>query len=272
MRTAYISGPMTGYVEHNYPTFNHIADTLNLQGWNVYNPAGHFGGDHDRARSEYLRADTQDILRVDTFVLLPDWQTSPGALLEVTLAYNLGVRDFFTWDFDSDRPVAVGFEDHVRPFLCDDYFPDHDPNHQAPDGTKQPDAWKEGPADLDPGPDQTILEEAQSLTRGDRQAAYGHPMSDFTCMGNITQAILSRYYESEGYALVRVEDDGSWEEPSEGPMQLPRIPARISTMLMQAVKLSREAAKPKRDNRVDGAGYWDTTQMACEADPSVDKA
>jgi hypothetical protein len=25
---------------------------------------------------------------------------------------------------------------------------------------------------------------------------------------------------------------------------------------MQAVKLSREAANPARDNRVDGAGYW----------------
>ena len=32
-------------------------------------------------------------------------------------------------------------------------------------------------------------------------------------------------------------------------------------LMMVAVKLSREAGKPKRDNRVDGAGYLECADM-----------
>jgi hypothetical protein len=93
---------------------------------------------------------------------------------------------------------------------------------------------------------------------GDRQAAYGHPDSDFTAMGRITAAILSRWLESEGLAL-RPRD------PDEGPTFMPDIPARVSTMLMQSVKLSREAANPKQDNRDDGIGYWVCTDRSVKA-------
>ena len=128
-----------------------------------------------------------------------------------------------------------------------------------------------GPADLDPGPDQTILEEAQGLTRGARQAQYGHPMSDFQAMGRITAAILGRWLESEGYTLWKQEPLGPQPQHVDGdskrsPVYFPDIPPRIATMLMQSVKLSRGAARPSHDNRVDGAGYWDCTDMAVEAE------
>ena len=39
---------------------------------------------------------------------------------------------------------------------------------------------------------------------------------------------------------------------------------RICCLMMAAVKLSREAGKSKRDNRVDGAGYFECAQMIAD--------
>lgn len=99
-----------------------------------------------------------------------------------------------------------------------------------------------------------IEEEAHDLVYGDRQAAYGHPSSDFTAMGRITAAILSRWLESAGYVVQRSADIVLHEVP-EGPVRLPDIPPGIVALVMTAVKLSRESAQPRRDNRVDLIGY-----------------
>ena len=74
---------------------------------------------------------------------------------------------------------------------------------------------------------ETILEEAQRLVGGDRNTAYGHPLEDMTRTGRIWAAILG------------VES----------------ITAEQVALCMIGVKLSRECNAPKRDNRVDAAGY-----------------
>jgi len=38
----------------------------------------------------------------------------------------------------------------------------------------------------------------------------------------------------------------------------------FACLMMVAVKLSREAGKPKRDNRVDGCGYFECADMCLE--------
>jgi hypothetical protein len=96
-----------------------------------------------------------------------------------------------------------------------------------------------------PAPER-ITDEAWRLVMGDRGAAYGHPDSDFKAMGRITGAIINRWLESEGYGIT-VDGDRT---------DFPDIPPRIVALIQTAVKLSRESAKPKRDNRVDGIGYW----------------
>jgi len=83
---------------------------------------------------------------------------------------------------------------------------------------------------------------------GDRSAAYGPPSSDFRAMGRISGAILERWLESKGLVLC---DSGGRK-----PVDFPDIEPRIVALVQQAVKLSRESALPKRDNRVDGIGYW----------------
>lgn len=81
--------------------------------------------------------------------------------------------------------------------------------------------------------EESVLEEAQRLVHGDRGAAYGHPLDDFGRTGRMWGAILG----------------------------IPDVPPEAVALCMVAVKLSREVNHPKRDNRVDGPGYWETADM-----------
>jgi hypothetical protein len=88
----------------------------------------------------------------------------------------------------------------------------------------------------EPLPPESALEEAQRLVHGDRGAAYGHPIDDYTRTGRMWGAILG----------------------------IPDIDPRVCCLMMAAVKISREVNAPKRDNRVDLAGYAECAQMVAE--------
>lgn len=97
-----------------------------------------------------------------------------------------------------------------------------------------------------------ITDEAWNLVMGDRQASYGHPASDFAAMGRISGAILSRWLESEGLAIVPKEMLEEW--PDE-PVHFPDIEPRIVALIMTAVKISRLSAQHKHDSTTDLIGY-----------------
>jgi len=100
---------------------------------------------------------------------------------------------------------------------------------------------------------ETVLEEAQRLVQGPRQSSYSHPAQDFRATGRQWGAILENWLRSLG-----------WEQ------EVPDIPPRIVALMMTNLKLSREAHKPKRDNRVDGAGYLLCADMIVELEESDD--
>jgi hypothetical protein len=79
---------------------------------------------------------------------------------------------------------------------------------------------------------ESILEEAKRIVHGDRGENYGHPFEDFSRTAMIWSAILGIDVEPEQVALCMV-----------------------------GVKISREVNRPKRDNIVDGAGYFETLDM-----------
>lgn len=81
--------------------------------------------------------------------------------------------------------------------------------------------------------DETILQEAQRLVCGARDQDYGHPLDDFGKVSGMAMALWGR-----------------------GP-QTPEEHA----IYMVLVKIAREVNRPKRDNRVDGAGYFATLDM-----------
>lgn len=88
---------------------------------------------------------------------------------------------------------------------------------------------------------ESILEEAFRLTHGPRSVDYGHPLDDYQRVADIMTALV-------GHKL----------KPGQ------RIEPADASMFMIGVKLSRQVNKPKRDNTVDGAGYFWVTQAIQE--------
>ena len=107
----YLSGPMTGLPEYNYPAFHKAARALRAVGYRVVNPAELHP--HSRLRrwiaamlamlnltpattlptwDEYMREALRGLLGCEAIVLLPGWEHSRGARCEVSLATELGMR------------------------------------------------------------------------------------------------------------------------------------------------------------------------------------
>jgi hypothetical protein len=87
----YISGPMTGYEDFNFPAFNEAARLLQQHGYDVVNPAEH-GVVEGAEWEDYLRYDLIQLARCTSIVLLPGWEASRGANLEVHVARRLGLN------------------------------------------------------------------------------------------------------------------------------------------------------------------------------------
>ncbi len=108
MTTVYISGPMRGYHDFNFPLFDLAAKLLRGAGIDVFNPAEHdrevypdierwegfATGDTAKCPKfilpDSLRWDFASILQADGIVLLPGWRASSGAKAELFVAEATG--------------------------------------------------------------------------------------------------------------------------------------------------------------------------------------
>jgi Domain of unknown function (DUF4406)/Domain of unknown function (DUF5664) len=86
----YLSGPMTGIDDWNFPAFNQAADNLRRMGYTVSNPA-EYGADPAFSWAACLRRDIKDLVDCDVLVQLPGWENSRGANLEGDIASRLGM-------------------------------------------------------------------------------------------------------------------------------------------------------------------------------------
>jgi len=86
----YLSGPMTGIPDHNFPAFHAAAAELRAAGYEVVNPA-ELGEHADWAWADYLKRDLRVLLDCDGIAMLAGWRDSRGALLEHHVAQQLGM-------------------------------------------------------------------------------------------------------------------------------------------------------------------------------------
>ena len=98
----YISGPMTGYENYNYPAFHAAQEDLESVGYTVLSPANHPLRD-DWEWVDYMEADIALAFQAEGFATLEGWEKSKGARIEVAIADSLGlpVRPLADWMADA---------------------------------------------------------------------------------------------------------------------------------------------------------------------------
>lgn len=168
MSRVYIAGPMTGIPLYNFPAFDAAAEAWRARNWSVVSPADltreiwlqQCGREFDPASTDtsatdyrmFMRADLTAVMGVDALALLPGWEKSRGAALEIAVGNVFGKEFYHAESFEKIAPEVM-----VRVGLPTD---------------------------------ETILQEAQRLVHGNRGADYGHPIEDYTRTGRIWGAIL----------------------------------------------------------------------------------
>lgn len=87
----YLSGPMTGYPDFNYPAFRKAANIFRMNGLEVFDPSEIFDGDQTLSKETYMREDIAAVLKATLLVTLDGWEQSSGARLEVEVAKAIGI-------------------------------------------------------------------------------------------------------------------------------------------------------------------------------------
>jgi hypothetical protein len=102
----YISGPMSGMPDLNYPLFNATAAKLRAEGLQVINPA-EITVEHGVKWELCLRRDIRALMDCDSIAMLPGWEVSKGARLEHHIAVELGFEVIY---LKPPSPVAIAEE------------------------------------------------------------------------------------------------------------------------------------------------------------------
>lgn len=91
--TIYVAGPMKGYPEFNYPAFHEAEEKLLIAGYEVKNPARDcICRPLAPTYEDYIKCGLQRLMASQAVALLPGWEASVGARLEVSVAATCGLK------------------------------------------------------------------------------------------------------------------------------------------------------------------------------------
>ena len=117
-RRIYITGPMSGYPGFNYDAFDRAEEQLAASGYEPVSPADPTQLDQDDpdelapgvSYEDCLAQAVEKLLSADAVALLPGWEDSHGARLEVALARRRGmeIRPLSSW-LDRTSHAGAGF-------------------------------------------------------------------------------------------------------------------------------------------------------------------
>lgn len=117
----YLSGPMTGYPEYNFPVFKEVTVTLRKSGLQIVSP--HEIDEPDKSEfateqefwAECIRLDMLEMENCSGIIMLPGWPQSRGAREEIKFAFE---RNWPVWFYSNTNPDSL-------PLMVDmNFFPD----------------------------------------------------------------------------------------------------------------------------------------------------
>jgi len=98
-RKVYISGPMTGIEQLNRPAFEEAEIIIESEGDIPINPFKltdnirfPFGADDRQIYFEFMKIDIRGLMDCDAIYLLPGWNHSKGACMELVTAHFFGLK------------------------------------------------------------------------------------------------------------------------------------------------------------------------------------
>lgn len=95
MQKCYIAGKVTGLDEKVYKLhFRKAEIAVSVLGYEPVNPI-ELPHDHDLSWLSYMREAMIEMLKCDAIYVLPNWEDSRGARIEVNLAKELGIPVIF---------------------------------------------------------------------------------------------------------------------------------------------------------------------------------
>lgn len=90
----YVAGPMSGYADFNYAAFEVARQSLKDAGYEVLCPTDseeHNDTGKPQTWDWYMRHAIGMVIEAEGLAVLPDWQTSRGARLEVEIGLGLAI-------------------------------------------------------------------------------------------------------------------------------------------------------------------------------------
>jgi hypothetical protein len=120
----YIAGPMSGYPQFNFPYFDHVANTLRANGFEVVSPAELDDPEfHAKVLEEGITGYEKHLLGawgdclardvkliadsgIEMIVLLPRWQASRGARLEAFVGALCDLKFSLYYDVGDLQPIT----------------------------------------------------------------------------------------------------------------------------------------------------------------------
>lgn len=270
-KIVYLSGAMAGMPGRNFELFKKCADGWRAAGWTVVNPAENFGGCDKPTRFQRLKQDYVSLVTsCEAIAMIPGWEKSEGAMVEFMIAKSLGYPVYDATHVGmllnyNIKPAEINKADEryfkqketTRELLKLDPAPEVDNDVLAATIQKAIDEQQSQTVNraevirerveamTGPRQPESCCAIADRVVSTDRGEDYGHPRDDFRKVAEMANAIGWRVEHTNPrgqkfYRPLREEDHAIY---------------------MQFVKISREVHKHKRDNLVDGAGYWKTLDM-----------
>lgn len=218
IRRTYISGPMTGLPEYNFPAFYEAENRIRSKypTTEIVNPAKHFGRKTDLPWHIYIGWDIGKLLDCTHMEVLGGWAKSKGVTYEILTALAMG--------------ISVDFSEKFTEEEADKYVDLHEIHDEAYELVY-------GDRGRDYGhPYDDYLRTVQIQT--------AISMGSDVFFETLSKEVLENF--EEGFAETAVRITAKKTDPAAVKMAL---------QFMMAVKISRQINRNKHDNLLDFCGY-----------------